>query len=296
VARPVSTLWERHLDREIRRYRDGRARMPSDPRKRERQLFRIGSAAWGAGLSALMLDDARHSRSWLVRAARDYRASAELASPGAWGRFVGVLKSLVIAGDEGAVDDARWTLGADAATAESPTGRYAACLAWLVLGEDADAARLARSLAGVRFPRPVAGALGALAAGASDDFNCAVGEVLRSFETRKRFLEDIRVADTVIALQALADERNMAARPSSRLLPRHESVRRNDHGRGFRCFGGRAQQARTPDHIDCSAIAPRRPVRNGHLCRFATFAAAALPPPWRVRLGAVPQPAGAPVS
>jgi hypothetical protein len=186
MARPVSTLWERHLEREIRRYRDGRARMPSDPRKRERQLFRIGSAAWGAGLSALMLGDARHSRSWLVRAARDYRASAGLASPGAWGRFVGVLKSRVIAGDEGAADDARWTLAADAATAESPTGRYAACLA------------------------------------------------------------------------------------------------------------GRAQQARTePDHVDRSAIAPRRPGRNAHLCRFATFAAAALPPRWRVRLGAVPQPAGA---
>jgi hypothetical protein len=219
VARPLSTVWERHLEREIRRYHDGCARMPSDPRKRERQLFRIGSAAWGAGLSALMLGDARHSRSWLVRAARDYRASAELASAGAWGRFVGVLKSRVIAGDEGAADDARWTLAADAATAESPTGRYAACLAWLVLGEDADAARLARSLAGVRFPRPVAAALCALAAGASDDFNRAVGEVLHSFETRKRFLEDIRVADTVIALQALADGRNMAARLSSPLLP-----------------------------------------------------------------------------
>ena len=84
----MNVLWDRHLEREIRRYRDGRARMPYDARKRERQLIRIGSAAWGAGLSALMLGDARHARSWLVRAARDYRMSAELALPGAWGRSV----------------------------------------------------------------------------------------------------------------------------------------------------------------------------------------------------------------
>ncbi len=218
MARSVSTLWERHLEREIRRYRDGRARMPSDPRKRERQLFRIGSAAWGAGLSALMLGDARHSRSWLVRAARDYRASAELASPGAWGRFVGVLKSRVIAGDEGAADDARWTLAADAATAESPTaatqpvwhGWYWARMKLPRAWRD--------HWLGCASRRPVAAALGALAVGASDDFNCAVGEVLHSFETRKRFLEAIRVADTVIALQALADER------SRRIAPcRHQS-------------------------------------------------------------------------
>jgi hypothetical protein len=215
----VNLLWDHHLEREIRRYRDGRARMPSDPRKRERQLIRIGSAAWGAGLSALMLGDACHARGWLVRAARDYRASAELAPPGAWGRFTATLKSRVIAGDEGAADDAHWTLAANAATAESPAGQYAACLASLILGEDADAARFARSLAGTHFPGPVAAALGALAAGASDDFSRAVEEVLYSFETRKRFLENIPVADTVIALQALADPRNMAARLSSPLLP-----------------------------------------------------------------------------
>ena len=58
----MNVLWDRHLEREIRRYRDGRARMPYDARKRERQLIRIGSAAWGAGLSALMLGDARHAR------------------------------------------------------------------------------------------------------------------------------------------------------------------------------------------------------------------------------------------
>src|SRR5207248_9625785 len=180
----MNVLWDRHLEREIRRYRDGRARMPHEPRKRERQLIRIGSAPWGAGLSALMLGDARHARSWLARAARDYRASAELALPGAWGRFTATLKSRVIAGDEGGADDAHWTLAAGAATAESLAGQYAACLASLILGEDADAACLAQSLAGTHFPHPVALALGALATGGSDDYNRAVAAVLFSFERR----------------------------------------------------------------------------------------------------------------
>jgi hypothetical protein len=200
--------------------------MPSDPRKRERQLFRIGCAAWGAGLSSLMLGEARHGRSWFTRAAGDYRASAELAPPGAWGRFAATLKSRVIARDEDAADDAHWTLAADAATAESPTGRYAACLACLILGDDAHASRLAQSLAWSRFPQPVAFALGALAAGVNDDLSHAVGEVLLSFETRKRFLENIPVADTVIVLQVLADQRNISTPVSSPLLPQADSYLR----------------------------------------------------------------------
>jgi hypothetical protein len=43
--------------------------------------------------------------------------------------------------------------------------------------------------------------------------------VLRSFEERETFLEDIPVADTVIVLEALARRRGMATGPSSALLP-----------------------------------------------------------------------------
>jgi hypothetical protein len=43
--------------------------------------------------------------------------------------------------------------------------------------------------------------------------------VLRSFETREEYLEDIPVADTVIVLQALAARRNLAAELTSPLLP-----------------------------------------------------------------------------
>jgi hypothetical protein len=48
----------------------------------------------------------------------------------------------------------------------------------------------------------------------------AVEDILESFEQRTDFLEDIRVADTVLALQALAKERDVDVelRPSQ-LLP-----------------------------------------------------------------------------
>jgi len=43
--------------------------------------------------------------------------------------------------------------------------------------------------------------------------------VLESFENREEYLEDIPVADTVLALQALAARRGLAAELSSPLLP-----------------------------------------------------------------------------
>jgi hypothetical protein len=46
-----------------------------------------------------------------------------------------------------------------------------------------------------------------------------VRSVLRSFETRGEYLEDIPVADTVIVLQALADRRAIPVELSSPLLP-----------------------------------------------------------------------------
>jgi hypothetical protein len=64
--------------------------------------------------------------------------------------------------------------------------------------------------------------LEALAAGAADDYRLAVAAVLRTFEIRQRYLEDIPVADTVLALEALAEKRDMSARLTSQLLPDRE--------------------------------------------------------------------------
>ena len=117
--------------------------------------------------------------------------------------------------------DARWALDLDAEGAESPVGRYAATLALLVLGADAEAGRLAESLqdAGDAFPREVADALRGLGAGDSALYADGLERVLRSFEERDTYLENVPVADTVLVLEILAESRGLAAHPSSPLVP-----------------------------------------------------------------------------
>lgn len=216
--------WRPHLERELERYRDGEERLPGaeDADQRQRQLTRMGNAAYGAGLAALMLGDGETAREWLARAAERWRESFAEAPPGSWGRPIGTIKAHVLAGDwEAAEGAARWALAAGAAEAQSPIGRYAACLALLVLGGDAEARPHADEIR-VRddFPAPVGDALAMLAAGTDEvGYVEAVEAVLKSFETREEYLEDVPVADTVLVLQALAERRGLAAELSSPLLP-----------------------------------------------------------------------------
>ena len=215
--------WAAHLAREESRYRDGEARLPDaeDADARQRQLTRLGNAAGGAGLALLMQGHHDEAHGWFSRAAGRYRESFAEAPPDSWGRPIGAIKSLVLAGDWAAAEEAaRWALEADAEEAGSPIGRYAAALALLVLGDDAaarphaDAIRLRDD-----FPRPVGDALAFLAAQDVPGYTEAVEAVLESFETRDEYLEDMPVADTVLVLQALAERRGMAAQLSSSLLP-----------------------------------------------------------------------------
>ena len=144
------------------------------------------------------------------------------SSEGQLGRPVGALKARLLAGDTaGAAEDARWALDLDTEGAESPVGRYAATLALLVLGADAEAGRLAESLqhAGDAFPREVADALRGLGAGDSVLDADGLERVLRSFEERDTYLENVPVADTVLVLEILAESRGLAADPSSPLIP-----------------------------------------------------------------------------
>jgi len=211
------------FDRERGRYADGEARLPgiADPDERQRQLTRMGNAATGAGLSLLMDGRRDEASAWFARAAGRYRESFDGAPAGSWGRPIGAVKARVLAGDPpGAEEAARWTLSTGAAAAESPIGRYAACLAMLVLSRDEDARALAASLCGRDdFPSDVAAALHAIAAHERAAYSEAVSGVLRSFETRDEYLEDIAVADTVIALQTLAADRGLAVELESPLLP-----------------------------------------------------------------------------
>src|SRR5919199_6919973 len=126
--------WEAHLAREEARYRDGGARLrdnpaedvdPVDPDSRQRQLTRLGNAAGGAGLSLVMLGRPDEAAGWFGRAAQRYRESFDSAPPGSWGRPIGAMKALILAGAwEQAEDAARWALGAGAGEAESPIGGH----------------------------------------------------------------------------------------------------------------------------------------------------------------------------
>jgi hypothetical protein len=212
--------WDEQARRAEARYRDGETRLPDEPDARQRQLTRMGNAAWAAGLAAAMAGRPDEARIWLLRAVERYRESYADAPPGSWGRPVAVLKALLLAG-EPVGDAARWTLAEGAAVAASPIGRYAAALAHAALGEWGDVRVLADGLrSGGGFPPDVADALAFLAAGDAVGYAGAVESVLASFEARDEYLEDVAVADTVLVLQALARTLGLEADLRSELLPR----------------------------------------------------------------------------
>jgi hypothetical protein len=215
--------WQAHVEREERRYRDGLTRLPDGADARQKQLVRVANAAAGAGLASLMAGRGEAARMWFRAAATRYRESYAGAPPGSWGRPIGAVKMRLLSGDaERAEADARWALTLSAAESDSPIGRYAAALAELVLGRDAAAGRLAESLRDEpeeRFPRSVGDALAGLAHRDRDLYADGLERTLRSFETREQHLEDVAVADTVLALEALARPRGMEVDPRSPLLP-----------------------------------------------------------------------------
>jgi len=195
--------WRERYGRAAARYEAGETRELD-----ERQLVQLANTAWAAGLSLLMLGEKEESSEWLRRAAARYRESW-VAGSDAWGRAIGAMKALLIAGDD-AREAAQWTLEADAAIADSPIGRYAATLALLVLENEEMAARQAADLqreAG--FPRDVADALAAIANRDGASYTAAMARVRRSFEEREAFLEDIPVPDTALALEALGARRRL---------------------------------------------------------------------------------------
>lgn len=197
--------WRERYERAAARYESGRTRELD-----ERQLVQLANAAWAAGLSLLMAGDRDGARQWLLRSAELYRESWDAgAASDAWGRPIAALKALLIAG-ENADETARWALDAGAARAESPIGRYAGVLALLVLDRDEEAKALVAGL-GEGFPSDVAAALAALAKRNADAFAEAVAAIRRDFESRESFLEDLSVADTALALEALATRRTLSA-------------------------------------------------------------------------------------
>ena len=195
--------WRERYECAVARYEAGETRELD-----ERQLVQLANAAWAAGLSLLMAGDREGAAEWLRRAATRYRESWDAgAATDAWGRPIGAMKALLIAGED-ATDAARWALGAEAVRADSPIGRYAGALALLVLGRDAEAGALSATL-GEGFPSEVAAALAALAAHDANAYRVAVAAIRRSFGERDAYLEDVPVPDTALALDTLAAARNL---------------------------------------------------------------------------------------
>jgi hypothetical protein len=217
----VAEDWNAHSDREQARYRDGSGRLPEDPDARQRQLTRMGNAAYGAGLAQLMLGKRREAAEWFTRAAETYERSYADAPPGSWGRRVAMIKSSILRDDwPAAAAYARATLDEGAAETHSPIGRYAATLALLTLDRDDEARPVSSSIRERDdFPQDVANALATIAVDDAPGYVIAVESILESFERRDEYLEDIPVADTVLVLQALAGRRDLAAELASPLLP-----------------------------------------------------------------------------
>jgi hypothetical protein len=185
------------------------------------RLAGIAGASWAAGLAALMLGRDGEARDRLRRAAGEYDASWRAAPPGSWGRPIAMIRCRLMAGDhEGARADASAAVAAGVLDAPGPIGGYCAALALLALGRDEDAGIVAARIADGLEPASVADALGALARADGAVYVAARLAVLRSFEEREAFLEDVRVADTVLVLDALAAARGLEPPTlSSPLLP-----------------------------------------------------------------------------
>ena len=195
--------WRERYERAAARYAAGETRELD-----ERQLVQLANSAWAGGLCLLMAGDREGAAEWLRRSAERYRESWDAGGgPNAWGRPIGAMKALLIAGED-ATGAAHWTLDVGAVEAESPIGRYAGALALLVLGRDEEAAGLTATL-GDGFPGDVADALAALSSHDFEAFRTAVASVRRSFETREDFLEEVPVPDTALALEALAAPRGL---------------------------------------------------------------------------------------
>jgi hypothetical protein len=87
--------WRERYERAAARYAAGETRELD-----ERQLVQLANAAWAAGLCLLVAGDRVGAAEWLRRSAERYRESWDVgAATDAWGRPIGAIKALLIAGE-----------------------------------------------------------------------------------------------------------------------------------------------------------------------------------------------------
>jgi hypothetical protein len=172
-------------------------------------------AALAAEREAYRAELAGRPSSGLYRAARDaYLSSHAETGPESWGRLIGALKMAILAGD-GVDDLARRALGETEAAA-SPAAAYARALAAVAVGERPDVDAMVS--AGGAFER-TGTALAALADGDATAYGLALDAIIADFAARDQHLSGVAVADTAMVLERLAEQRGMAVRPSSPLVP-----------------------------------------------------------------------------
>src|SRR4051794_22220155 len=174
----------------------------------------------GGAHRALLDGDPATAGERLRAAAERYRASWELAPPRSFGRLIGMLKALVIAGDDARAEAAyvREQVSEDDA---SPPAWYALAIAALVEDDDALARRAADGMraAGVEPFLRTAAAIDALARGDAGAYADAEAAIVAGFERRSEHLTGVPIADTALMLERFAARRGLAAHPSSALLP-----------------------------------------------------------------------------
>lgn len=186
-----------------------------------RELMIAAIATEGEAHAMLLAGDRDAARAAYARAVEQYRASWALAPPKSYGRLVGLLKAAVLAGQarEAAVE-VRAELDGDEDAEGSPVASYVLAVAATILGDDDEVAVRAARMEprGEAFER-TALALRALAARDADAYGAALTAIEADFAAREDHLTGVAIADTAVMLELLADERGMAVKPSSPLVP-----------------------------------------------------------------------------
>jgi hypothetical protein len=186
-----------------------------------RELMIAAIATEGEAHAALLAGDQDSARATYARAVEQYRASWALAPPKSYGRLVGLLKAAVLAGQaQAAAAEVRAELDGDEDAQGSPVASYVLAVAAVILDDDDEVAVRAARMEprGEAFER-TAGALRALAARDAEAYTAALAAIEADFAARTDHLTGVAIADTAVMLELLADERGMAVRPSSPLVP-----------------------------------------------------------------------------
>lgn len=181
-------------------------------------MLREAIAVEGRGHRALLEGDPSGGAEAMRQASRLYRESWELASPTSFGRLIGMLKAAVIAGDASAAAAYARTQLPD--PVESPAASYALAIVALIEGDDSAASAASAGMRSGSEPFiRAADAIDGLADRAADRYAVAVSAIVADFEGREEHLTGVPIADTAIMLECLAQERGVACRPLSPLIP-----------------------------------------------------------------------------